>query len=74
MEAVMIRSIFAFFIMVALLAGCDGGKMQGMSNPELAAKHDECVRKDPSSPGRVTACENIKKECANRRKDGNYAC
>ncbi|MFT5084653.1 MAG: hypothetical protein ACI9Y1_002708, partial [Lentisphaeria bacterium] len=29
---------------------------------------------NPTSPGRVTACENIRKECERRRKDGNFAC
>lgn len=45
-----------------------------MSNQELAAKNDECVRGNPTSPGKVTACENIKKECARRREEGNFAC
>lgn len=59
---------------IFLLSACGQGKMQTMPNQELAAKRDECVRKDPTSPGRVTACENIRKECESRRKAGNYAC
>lgn len=55
------------------LSACEG-KMQAMSNQELAAKRDECVRKNPTAPGRVTACENIRKECVRRNKQGNYAC
>ncbi|MBX2857044.1 MAG: hypothetical protein KTR17_00150 [Cellvibrionaceae bacterium] len=55
------------------LCGCEGG-MSDMSNQELAAKNDECVRLNPTSPGKVTACENIRKECQRRRKDKNYAC
>ncbi|WP_045856158.1 hypothetical protein [Teredinibacter purpureus] len=57
----------------ALITGCEGG-MSSMSNQELAAKNDECVTRSPSSPGKVTACENIRKECESRRKDGNFAC
>ena len=54
---------------------CDGNsKMKAMSNGELSAKRDECLRGNPTSPGRVTACENIRKECERRRKDGNFAC
>lgn len=57
----------------AFLVACEGG-LKSMSNQELAAKNDECVRGNPTSPGKVTACENIKKECARRREEGNFAC
>jgi len=58
-----------------LLTACDGNsKMSQMSNGELAGKRDECLRANPSSPGKVTACENIRKECERRRGEGNYAC
>lgn len=56
-----------------ILSACEG-KMQKMSNQELAEKRTECVRKNPTSPGRVTACENMRKECEARRKKGVYAC
>ncbi len=63
-----------FTLLCALfLCGCEG-KMSGMSNQELAAKRDECVQRNPTSPGKVTACENIRKECESRRKEGNFAC
>lgn len=55
------------------LSACEG-KMQKMSNQELAQKNTECVRMNPTAPGRVTACENIRKECEARRKQHNYAC
>jgi len=45
-----------------LFTACEG-KMQKMSNAELAEKRADCVRNNPTSPGRVTACENIRKEC-----------
>jgi hypothetical protein len=60
--------------MASILATACEGKMQKMSNSELAEKRAECVRNNPTSPGRVTACENIRKECEARRKEGNYAC
>jgi hypothetical protein len=60
---------------VLLLAGCEGNsKMRQMSNGELSSKRDECLRINPTSPGKVTACENIRKECERRRGEGNYAC
>lgn len=58
----------------AFVSACGAGKLGGLENSELAAKRDECVRHNPTSPGRVTACENIRKECERRRKEGNYAC
>lgn len=58
-----------------LLAACEGNsKMRQLSNSDLAGKRDECLRINPSSPGKVTACENIRKECERRRGEGNYAC
>jgi len=48
--------------------------MQKMSNQELQSRHEECVQGNPSAPGKVTACENVRKECERRRKDGNYSC
>ena len=71
MKAISIPAILLGAIF--FLAACGGG-MSGMSNQELAAKSDECVRRNPTSPGKVTACENIRKECERRRKDKNYAC
>ncbi|WP_053981678.1 hypothetical protein [Marinagarivorans algicola] len=56
------------------ISACGKGSLAELDNIEIAAKHDECVRKAPTSPGRVTACENIRKECESRRKKGNYAC
>ncbi len=55
------------------LWACEGG-MKSMSNQELAAKSDECIQRNPTAPGKVTACENIRKECERRRKEGNFAC
>lgn len=66
--------LFALIILCAFsLAACDKG-LRGLSNQELVAKNDACVMGNPTAPGKVTACENIKKECERRRKDGNYAC
>lgn len=58
---------------VIFATACDGG-LKGLSSQELAAKNDECIRVNPTSPGKATACENIRKECERRRKDGNFAC
>ena len=57
-----------------MLSGCGKGGLADLPNSEIVAKNDECIRKQPTSPGRVTACENIRKECESRRKKGNFAC
>ncbi len=67
------KSIVFALVMGGVLQGCEGG-LKGLSNQELAAKNDECVQGNPTAPGRVTACENIRKECERRRKEGNFAC
>ncbi|VUD67607.1 hypothetical protein TDB9533_03880 [Thalassocella blandensis] len=66
------KTIMVSFTVTTLMA-CEGG-MKSMSNQELAMKNDECVQGNPTSPGKVTACENIRKECERRREDGNFAC
>ncbi len=66
-KAAMVSSLFI------LLIAC-GSKWEAMSNQELAMKNDECVQGNPTSPGKVTACENIRKECERRRGEGNFAC
>ena len=61
-------------IVFALILTACGGGLSGMSNQEIAAKSDECIQRNPTSPGKATACENIRKECERRRKEGNFAC
>lgn len=67
------KHVLVAMLMLFGLGACDGG-MNDMPNQELVAKRDECVQRNPTSPGKVTACENIRKECERRRKDGNFAC
>lgn len=62
-------------VSVFVLSACEGNsKLRNMSNNELTGKRDDCLRRDPTAPGQVTACENIRKECERRRKENNYAC
>ncbi len=57
------------------LWGCrDTARLSDLSDGELASKNDECLQKQPTAPGRATACENIRKECEKRRAKGNYSC
>lgn len=66
-------SVVPVLLILLALVGCDGG-LKSLSNQEITAKRDECIQRNPTSPGKVTACENIRKECERRRKEGNFAC
>lgn len=71
------KSVFTVsltFVFCFILQACEG-KMQKMSNQELSEKRSQCLLNNPTSPGRVTACENIRKECEARRKAKTfYGC
>ena len=56
------------------LIGCGKSGLAGLSDEELRDKNYECVQRNPTSPGKVTSCENIKRECLKRREKGIYAC
>lgn len=60
--------------LILFTAACEGSSMRNMADAELASKRDQCLRNNPTAPGQVTACENIRKECERRRKQGNFAC
>lgn len=68
-------TMIAIITLLSLIAisGCES-KWQKMSNSDLAQKRSDCIIRNPTAPGSVTACENVRKECDRRRKDGNYAC
>ena len=69
------RLLTASIFFTVFLCACEGNsKMRGLTNGELVGKRDDCLRNNPTSPGKVTACENIRKECERRREEGNYAC
>ncbi len=58
---------------VLLLSSCGGG-LSGLDDDTLTEKSDACINNPPKSPGRVTACENVKTECNRRRTERGYAC
>ena len=69
------RLIVSVVALVAALSGCGGSKMEGMSDDELAAKYGQCLDKQPTAPGHVQACENMRRECERRRTElAKYVC
>lgn len=67
-------NVLAFVWVMSLVLSACGSHLEAIGNHELAAKRDLCIQSDPTSPGKVTACENIRRECERRRTKGNYTC
>ena len=69
-------NILKILVAVALLSGCDGGsKLKQMSDFDLSEKYAYCLDKKPTSPGKATACENLRRECELRREQlGSFVC
>lgn len=69
------QPIIFLLMCLCLVAACEGNaQLRNMPDSELSSKRDRCLRNDPTAPGQVTACENIRKECERRRAQGNFAC
>ncbi len=71
----MSRAFFIGLLCLGLLACRGDTGLQRMSDYELAQKHKECVKRKPTAPGAMLACDNIRRECERRHKSlGNYIC
>lgn len=57
-----------------LLGGCDTDPLAELSDFELEQKYAQCLDKQPTAPGKATACENLRGECEARANNGNYVC
>lgn len=69
------RIITFILVCLGLMVACEGNaQLRDLTDSELSSKRDRCLRNDPTAPGQVTACENIRKECDRRRAQGNFAC
>lgn len=68
------------FLLMALIAavfalnGCGPSKMEAMEDHVLDTKYAYCLDRQPTSPGKATACENLRKECERRARNGRYVC
>lgn len=58
-----------------LTLGCGGGgAMSEIDDEALRLKNEDCEMNPPSTPGRGTACENIREECERRAKEKGPIC
>lgn len=72
----MILRIISLIIITLLMTACgDDSKIQSMDDYDLAQRYGECLDRRPTAPGKVQACENLRKECDRRKKElGRYVC
>lgn len=59
-----------------LLLGCGrDSKIRSLTDYDLAERYGECLDGKPTAPGRVQACENLRRECERRREElGTFIC
>lgn len=60
-------------IVVAGLSGCSN-KFESISDEELADRMYECHTVTEQSPGMAIMCDNVTRECKNRREAGHFVC
>lgn len=69
------RPFVTVIALIVALGGCSGSSLENLSDNALAEQYGECLDKKPTSPGRVQACENMRRECDRRRTElGKYIC
>ncbi|KZZ43913.1 MAG: hypothetical protein MK185_07230 [Saccharospirillaceae bacterium] len=56
------------------LTACDSTGMSYLSDKELRQRHAKCRMSAGLSAPEIQVCKNLKRECENRARDGNYAC
>ena len=56
-----------------LLSGCEG-KLAGMEDNELQDRMHACRTTTNQAPGFAISCDNYKRECDRRRKEGRFVC
>ena len=68
--------IFVLCIYVLALTGCEkSSKLKKLDDYDLAQRYGECLDKKPTAPGKVQACENLRRECERRRQElGSFIC
>lgn len=70
-----LMAALAIAVLALSLTGCGKSKLQEYDDHELSIKYDYCLDHNPTSPGKATGCENLRKECERRAKEeGRYIC
>lgn len=60
-------------VAVAGMSGCSN-KYESISDEELADRMYECRTVVEQSPGMAIMCDNVVRECKNRREAGHFVC
>jgi len=64
---------YVFSLLVVSLLGCSEG-LGSIPDSELRQRHYRCQMATGQSSAEIQVCKNIKRECEQRAKEGNYAC
>lgn len=67
-------TILAIAISTLIIAGCKNSPLGHLTDKELSAKASGCRAGTDTSRTGVMICENVKKECAHRKSQGNKTC
>ena len=59
--------------LLPMLSACEG-KLAGLSDADLQDRIYECSTQQSQSPGFAISCDNYRRECERRRKEGRYVC
>lgn len=72
----MIPRLPALVALFLCASACDSNsKLTTMDDYDLAQRYGQCLDKKPTAPGRILACENLRKECERRRSElGSFVC
>lgn len=75
-SAKVIKFLACALLLCGLTVACGKeSELRSMHDLELAERHAGCLDREPTAPGRVQACKNIKRECDRRKEDlGLYVC
>ncbi len=60
-------------LLCCAVVGCESD-ISALSDEDLADKMYECNQATTSSPGFSIRCDNYRRECKKRRKDGRFVC
>jgi len=67
-------TILAIAISAMTLSACKSSPLGHLSDKELSAKASGCRAGTDTSRTGMMICENVKKECAHRKSEGNKIC
>lgn len=67
--------VSGLLLLTVALGGCRENGATKLSDAELIAEREDCLRTQNPGPAMIMACDNYARECKRRgKKTGNYIC